>query len=495
MGAGLKLELRQSQQLVMTPQLQQAIKLLQYSNLELSAFIEQELERNPLLVREDAGAETFADPPPVETAAEGPEPIDRRVTAEGDATLAGETFDTGTENLYDTARADAPSAPNGPAGATPRQAPAGDDGTDFEARHSTPPTLREHLLAQIGQQRASAPVLSLARAIVEDLEEDGLFRTSIDEFCARLGAAERDFTAALKLVQRCDPTGVGARDLTECLALQLAERNRLDPAMKTMLDHLHLVGRGELGRLRTLCGVDREDIAEMLAELRALDPRPGAAFDHERAETMIPDVFLTRNRFGGWNVELNTDTLPNVLIDQTYMAELSKGGEATRLFLTTCRENANWLVRSLDQRDRTIVKVAAEIARQQDRFSHEGVSGLRPLSLKVVADAISMHESTVSRVTSNKYIATERGIFELKFFFSNAVGGGDGMSAESVRHRVKALVDAEAPDAVLSDDKLVDILRSEGIEIARRTVAKYRKALNIPSSSARRRRLAVSASR
>lgn len=494
MGAGLKLELRQSQQLVMTPQLQQAIKLLQYSNVELSAFVEQELERNPLLMREEAAPEAGPDPAPPETP-EGPEAIDRRLTEEGDPGLAGETFDTGTENLYDTARADAPTLPNGPAGAAPAQATGGEEGPDIEARFSTPPTLREHLLEQIGQQRAAPAVLSLARAIVEDLDEDGLFRTGAEEFCARLGATERDFAAALKLVQTCEPTGVGARDLAECLALQLAERDRLDPAMQTMLAHLDLVARGEMGRLRTLCGVDGEDIAAMLTELRALNPRPGAAFVHERAETVIPDVFLTRNRFGGWNVELNTDSLPKVLIDQTYAAELSKGGEETRLFLTTCRENANWLVRSLDQRARTIVKVAAEIARQQDQFFHEGVSGLRPLSLKVVADAIAMHESTVSRVTSNKYIATERGIFELKFFFSNAVGGGDGLSAESVRHRLKALVDAEAPNAVLSDDKLVEILRAEGIDIARRTVAKYRKALNIPSSSARKRRLAMASTR
>jgi RNA polymerase sigma-54 factor len=349
-------------------------------------------------------------------------------------------------------------------------------------------------LGQLGLSRAEPQVLLLARLLVEELDEHGLLRAGISDLATRMGAAPGQIEAALGLVQGCEPTGVGARSLAECLALQLAERDRLDPAMRRLIENLHLLERGERRRLKALCGVDDEDFTDMLAELRALDPRPCAGFQAERAETLIPDVYLRRTAWGGWEVELNTETLPRVLVDNRYATELAAArggtGSEARAFVSECRANASWLVRSLDQRARTILAVATEIVRHQDRFFAEGITGLQPLTLRMVADAAGLHESTASRVTSNKYIATERGIFELKYFFSNAVGSG-GPAAEAVRHRIRNMIAAEAPENVLSDDIIVEQLQDDGIDIARRTVAKYRKALGIPSSVERRRQKAM----
>ncbi len=496
MGAGLRLELRQSQQLVMTPQLQQAIKLLQMSSVELGAFVAEEVERNPLLTTEPReGGEGEPEPPAEPRAAEAG--ADTRVTAEGDMSLVSETFDTGAENLYDQSPGEGGEAARGAlAPGAPRTAgpaPEGEEG--FESRLTRPATLREHLRAQIGLMRAEAAVRGLALALVEELDGDGYLRTPLAELAPRLGAEGPEIEAALALLQRCEPTGVGARDLAECLALQLAERDRLDPAIARVLGHLDLLAAGKLDRLCKLCEVAPEDVSDMLADIRRLDPHPGRGFGEPEPESLVPDIFVRPARFGGWQVELNADALPTVLIDQRYAAELARGGAATREFLSDCRETANWLIKSLDQRARTILKVATEVVRQQEGFLAEGPRALRPLSLKKVAEAIGMHESTVSRVTSNKYMATERGVFELKFFFSNAVGAGGGggqeTSAEAVRTRVRDLIAAEPPDGVLSDDRIVEILQGEGIEIARRTVAKYRTSLGIPSSVARRRRHAL----
>ncbi|HSF94741.1 MAG TPA: RNA polymerase factor sigma-54, partial [Thermohalobaculum sp.] len=317
----------------------------------------------------------------------------------------------------------------------------------------------------------------------------GYLRADLGDLARRLGVSKPEAELALALVQGCEPTGVGARDLGECLALQLAERDRLDPAMRRLVDHLPLLAQGERRRLMAACGVDAEDLADMILEIRALDPRPCAGFAAERAETLIPDLLLRPGRFGGWELELNPDTLPKVLIDNRYAAQLRRGGGAARAFVSECRAGANWLIRSMDQRARTILTVATEIMRHQDRFLTDGVSGLKPLTLAMAAEATGLHESTASRVTANKYIATPRGIFELKFFFTNQVGA-EGLSAETVRQRIRAMVAAEEPGAVLSDDAIVELLQEDGIDIARRTVAKYRKQLGIGSSAERRRRKA-----
>jgi RNA polymerase sigma-54 factor len=296
----------------------------------------------------------------------------------------------------------------------------------------------------------------------------------------------------LAKVQRLDPPGIFARDLKECLALQLADLNRLDPVMQALLDNLDLVARRDMAKLRKCCGCGDDDIADMLSELKALDPKPGLKFDAELSQAMIPDVLVRANQAGGWHVELNSDTLPKVLANERYYAEISNStrNKADREFLAERWNTANWLVKALDQRARTILRVAREIVRQQDMFLLKGVEHLRPLVLRDIAEALELHESTISRVTSNKYMATPRGIFELKYFFTAAIGstgGGPAHSAESVRHRIKSLIDAEPPNKVLSDDNLVEILRADGIDIARRTVAKYRESMRIPSSVQRRR--------
>ena len=508
MALGFRLDLRQSQQLVMTPQLQQAIKLLQMSNLELREYVERELESNPLVRIED-GSETVATrESPAQPDADDT-PLDARVTPEGDHSLAAETFDNGIENLYDTGPSDAGSNEIGPGeGGFVSGIGAGvvaggshsfdlpDFDTDRQPDH--PENLRAYLLAQLGMRRSEPQVLLVARLMIEELDEHGYLRADLAELAARLGAAPEVIEAGLALVQGCEPTGVGARNLAECLALQLAERNRLDPAMRLLIDNLPLLERGDRRRLRTLCGVDDEDFADMLAEIRSLDPRPCASFESVRAETLIPDVYLRRLSWGGWEVELNTETLPRVLVDNRYAAQVAgnrreTGRDAareTRSFISECRASATWLVRSLDQRARTILTVAREIVRQQDGFFTDGIAGLKPLTLKMVADATGMHESTASRVTSNKYIATERGIFELKFFFTNSVGS-DGLAATAVRHRIRNMVAAEESGEILSDDTIVERLQRDGIDIARRTVAKYRSALGIPSSVERRRQRAM----
>jgi RNA polymerase sigma-54 factor len=494
MSIGLRLDLKQTQQLVMTPQLQQAIKLLQMSNLELAEFVEHAAEQNPLIaIQQGDGAGPAESPAPVEPDAAGPLATDQRVTAEGDHSLGDETFDTGAENLHDGGPRDGAAPPS----RLSSSAAAAEDGPSLEERLAERPALRDHLRAQLGQARAGDGMGLIARYLVEELDEDGYLRSDLLEVAGRLGVSPEKAEAALALLQGCEPTGVGARSLAECLALQLRERDRLDPAMQALLDNLDLLARGDWKRLRAVCGVDAEDLADMVGELRRLDPRPCAAFGAVEPETLVPDILLRRTTWGGWHLELNAETLPRVLLDRDYAAEIGMRDCAeTRRYLADCMGSANWLIRSLDQRARTILKIATEIVRHQQRFFDVGIAGLRPLNLRTVAEAVGMHESTASRVTSNKYIATERGIFELKFFFTNALGGetngGEGgFAAESVRHRIKAMVDAEPAGAVLSDDEIVDGLQAEGVEIARRTVAKYRKSLNIPSSIERRRRKAL----
>ena len=494
MSTSLRLDLRQSQQLVMTPQLQQAIKLLQMSHLELDAFVAGQIEQNPLLTREEEAerAPAEGETPRGEAAEAPPEPDTAdRVTREGDPALAEETFDTGAENLHDTARADAP-----PPGSAPGVGPSGEeDLPDFESRLAGRLTLADHLSAQIGQMRAPAPLPGIARALVGELDPDGYLRTPLGDVAARIGATVEQALDALALVQACEPTGVGARSLAECFALQLAEAGGPDPEMQRLLDHLDLLAEGDPARLCRRARLDAEILPELLGELRRLDPRPARGWDAGTVETVVPDILMQPAELGGWRVELNPETQPRVLIDQTYAAEIRDGSAETRTFLKRCREDATWLTRSLDQRARTILKVASEIVRRQEGFFREGVSGLRPLSLAMVAEAVSLHESTVSRVTANKYMSTPRGVLELKFFFTNAVGGGDGLSSESVRERIRRLIEGETPSAVLSDDRIVQLLQADGVDIARRTVAKYRKALGIGSSSERRRQKALHAGR
>lgn len=494
---GQRLELRQGQGLVITPQLQQAIKLLQLSNLELDAFVEAELERNPLLVRDESDAAGREEPTP-EPAPE--ETVERELDlSETDPTRAEAAIDARPEDLYaDASPADAAAEQAQPLGDWSRvgggAAPLdGEDALDRALRREK--TLAEHLADQAALAGFTPAEHAVALALIDAVDEGGYLRGELDEIAGRLGCEVAFVESVLERCQGFEPTGVMARSVPECLALQLKERNRFDPAMAALLDHLDLLARRDMAALRKACGVGDEDLQDMIAELKGLTPRPGAAFGGEPSQTVIPDVFVRADPAGGWRVELNAGTLPRLLVDKRYHALVagSARSEKDRTFVAECAAQAAWLVKSLDQRAKTILKVASEIVRQQDAFLAFGVECLRPLNLKTVADAIGMHESTVSRVTSNKYMATPRGVFELKFFFTSAIAASDGgaaHSAEAVRHRIKQLIEAEArAEDVLSDDRIVEILKEAGVDIARRTVAKYREALRIPSSVERKRLL------
>lgn len=504
-----KLELRQSQSLVMTPQLMQAIKLLQLSNVDLGAYVEAELERNPLLERvEESGA---ADP---RSSGDGGTETGEREAARGDAApgdlvdaasrgdaeAISSTLDTDFDNVYDTG-APATATPSGGGGApgdSGWSAVRGDrrggeaDGDFLEQTIAGDTSLHDHLADQLVMAVFDPTMRLIGRHLIDLTDDTGYLSEHTAETAARLGVAVADVEAVLAILQTFDPPGVLARDLAECLAIQLRERDRFDPAMRALVENLDLLARRDLTALRKICGVDDEDLVDMIGEIRQLDPKPGLAFGSEPVQPVVPDVFVRQRPDGGWQVELNSDTLPRVLVDQSYYARVSRDArsDGEKSFLSECMQQANWLVRSLDQRARTILKVASEIVRQQDAFLNEGVMHLRPLNLRNVADAIQMHESTVSRVTANKYMSTPRGIFELKYFFTTAIAateGGAAHSAESVRHRIRELVDAEGPGDILSDDAIVAVLRADGIDIARRTVAKYREWLKIPSSVQRRR--------
>lgn len=492
MAIGHKLELRQGQSLVMTPQLQQAIKLLQLSNLELAEYLEEELERNPLLDRADSDDGPTQESEEQRSSDEYQELSMSEGAGIGDAEHA---IDSDPDTLYgaDDSPSEMQAAQAGGTVDWSRATGGGVElGDDIEGALTKEISLQEHLGQQIGLAIDAPADRMIAAALIDLVDDGGYCRVDVLELAERLGETPAEIERVLKLTQRFEPTGIMARDLKECIALQLAEKNRLDPAMLLLLDHLHLVAKREYSKLEAVCGLDRADIDDMLAEVRAVNPRPAASFAGPPAQPVIPDVYVREAQGGGWAVELNSDTLPRVLMNQRYYAEVTNKSRSDqeRQYVAECAQNANWLVKSLDQRARTILKVAREIVRQQDGFFAHGVRHLRPMNLKVVAQAIEMHESTVSRVTSNKFMATPRGMFELKYFFSAAIAstdGGEAHSAESVRHRIKALIDAETADEVLSDDRIVEILQEAGVEIARRTVAKYREAMRIPSSVERRR--------
>jgi len=499
----INLQLRQSQSLVMTPQLQQAIKLLQMSNLDLAEYVSQEIERNPLLEATSSTPEERRDREQNEERQTKQDGTDVSSALKTDsATRAEETFDTGLENIYaDEARADTMNNNASDSAATQEAsawASVGNGGSsrfdnpdfDLESTLTEDISLRDHLLNQLGLAVVSPIVRVIASDLIEQIDEAGYLKIEDEAIAERLGAEPADIAAAVGVVQGFEPVGIGARDLADCIRLQLTDLNRLDPAMAVLVDNLDMLAKGEIPKLCKLCGVELEDMRDMVAEIRALDPKPGARFGGEIAQTMVPDVYVRANELGSWGVELNADTLPKVLVNTRYASEVGKGGGEVKAYLTECIQSANWLVKSLDQRARTILKVASEIVKQQDGFLAHGVSELRPLNLKTVADAIEMHESTVSRVTSNKFIATPRGVFELKFFFTAAIqatDGGESYSAESIRHKIRQMIDEEDQKSILSDDKIVKILRDQGVDIARRTVAKYREAMNIPSSVQRRR--------
>lgn len=495
MGLTPRLEVRQSQSLTLTPQLMQSIRLLQLSHFELNAFVEAELLRNPLLEREDGAEAGEADasetPEAVAELSAYEDTVDHAERIQSAESIAS-SYDTEVENVFPEHAAQDAADSHVPRNERGSLGEAG-EAPDVDQYVAARPTLAEHLGEQIGLIIRDPAERLIARFLVDGLNESGYLTVELEAVAAQLGASMETVETVLAKLQGCDPVGVFARNVRECLALQLRERDRLDPLMQRLLDNLDLLAVHDMAGLTRAVGADREDLVDMLAELRQLDPKPGRAFEAGPVEAVVPDVFVREAPGGGWAVELNADVLPRVLVNRTYYATVARKARdaAEKEFLTDCLSTANWLTKSLDQRAQTILKVASEIVRQQDGFLVHGVTHLKPMTLRIVAEAIDMHESTVSRVTSNKYISTPRGLFEMKYFFTTGLGSTDGEaehSAEAVRHRIRQLVEAETPANILSDDTIAELLQKEqGIEVARRTVAKYREGMNIPSSVIRRR--------
>lgn len=501
MSIGPRLDLRQSQSLVMTVQLQQAIKLLALTNVELEAFIGAELEKNPLL---DAGEQGSA---PAAAAPTEPATADQliavgngAVEAPLDVDFTAETFhhDGPTDSITDGAFQQGGSFD----GAGAIGGGSGDgEGIDFDALAAAEPSLIDLLVEQAVAAFADPIDLIIARHLIDQIDDAGYLSGSVDDVADRLDADAVEVERVLGMIHRFEPVGVGARSLRECLSVQAREADRFDPAMAALLANLETLARGDMATLRRLCGVDQEDLSDMIRELRGYNPKPGLRYGGERAQSVIADVFVHRLAKGGWVVELNSATLPRVLVDRGYHARLSavptgsdshgkERARETKVFLSDCLASATWLVKALDQRAKTIVKVATELVKQQEAFFEHGVNHLKPLTLRAIADEIGMHESTVSRVTSNKYLSCDRGLFELKYFFTSGIqsnDGGEASSALAVKDRIARLIATEPAAVPLSDDKLVVLLQAEGFDIARRTVMKYREAMGIGSSVARRR--------
>ncbi len=492
--------MRQGQNLVMTQQLQQAIKLLQLSTPELAAYIEQQVEGNPLLELDERGtdqADAQADAPlrsqreltTTDRALDGTLPIDHgsgsQVSRDNTFTNDDRTAVAGeTDGRWLEAGGQWSSSSVGGEGLPP---PDVADRLPGER-----PPLRDFLHEQLALSAMEADAQMIGRYLIDTLDDAGYLTDDLDDIADRLGCTADEIEAVLPGLQDFDPPGIFARSLSECLALQLKQLDRFDPAMQTLVENLEALAEGEVVALQRQCGVGEEDFADMLAEIRALDPKPGQAFEGAAAQIVVPDVFVWQNDDGGWSIELNSDALPKVLLNRRYYAEVKAASRSKKdkAYLSDCFGNASWLIKALDQRAQTILKVATELVSQQEGFFLHGVGHLKPLTLHQVADEIGMHESTVSRVTASKFLTCQRGTFELKYFFTsaiNATAGGEAHSAESVRQRIKVLVDEEDPKAILSDDKIVSLLQGENIDIARRTVAKYRDALHIPSSVQRRR--------
>jgi RNA polymerase sigma-54 factor len=468
LAPGIRLDLRQTQSLVLTPQLQQAIRLLQMSNIELASAVDKEVADNPFLQRADRDAGTLP-------AGAAPAPVTPPA---------------------------APVAPNRPADCSLSLKRTGsaafdDERTPFEARLTRAKGLRERLAEQV-QALLKQPELQPAIVqIVESVEDDGYLREDDATLAARFSLDLGGVAEIRAALQRCEPTGVGARDLAECLALQLKEKDRFDPAMATLIANLPLLAKADFHELMRRCGVDAEDLQDMIAEIKRLDPKPGLTFAPDEPPTVVPDLFVMATGDGKWRVELNSGTLPRVLVDSDYHAELTRQCALDRRakeYLSERIQSANWLAKALDQRARTVLRVGKAIFARQIPFLEGGAQHLRPLVLRDIAEATGLHESTVSRATSDKYVATPHGTFPLKYFFTTAIAattGDQAHSAEAIRQMIKRMIDRENPSEVLSDDQIVAELKEKGVAIARRTVAKYRESLGIASSVERRRAKAL----
>jgi RNA polymerase sigma-54 factor len=471
------LQLKLGQTLTMTPQLQQAIRLLQLPALELQAHIRELLESNVMLEPvedSEAGTGIFEAPEITPTAAPA-EPVPER-QAENTVEVVDEGW--GEQSV----------------GSSETPWNSDDDDRQQEFADETGQSLQDHLVWQLEMAKLAPRELGIARAIVDAISEDGYLTESLQEIAETLKpeieATLPEIEKVLEFVQALDPPGVGARSVGECIELQLKQ---LDPdtpglglAMQIARNHLELVAERELSLLRRELRATDEELAAALALVRACHPRPGSTVSSGPAEYVVPDVFVRRTDHG-WAVEINAATLPRVRLNQGYASLI--GRNASHASMRAQLQEARWLLKSLEIRNETLMKVARSIVERQTAFLEHGEEYMRPMILKDIAEAVSMHESTISRVTSGKYMHTPRGVFELRYFFSSQVEGADGSgtSSTAIRAKIRKLVKEENGEAPLSDGRIAELLSGEGIPVARRTVAKYREAMGIAPSNERRR--------
>lgn len=470
MALGARLHLKQAQTLKLTPELRQAIEILQMTGPELEAFVDSALEQNPLLERAEQSLSGTAEDRAAPATDE---------TGEAAFDIAEEALDINREALYPEA-----GGPTGP-----------DQGFDFERYDEAGESLTEFLEAGLGDLALPLEDRAMALELIGALTDAGYLGEPLEEMAQRLNThADTLDGLRLTLAGHFDPPGLFALSVADCLALQLLARDRLDPAMEAALGRLDLVARRDFPGLKKVTGLDDDDVADLIREILSLDPKPGQIFaPREDTQIAAPDIVVFEQADGTLGVELNPDTLPRVLVsERTYrMAKAQARKPEEREYLTRNYAAASWLKRSLNQRAETLLAVAGALVAKQDAYFRQGISALKPLTLQMIAEDVGLHESTVSRATMNKTLVSNRGVQPLKFFFSARLPGtgddGEAHAANAIRHRIKALIDRENPQKVLSDDKIASLLKDDGIVIARRTVAKYRESLEIPPSSVRRR--------
>ena len=487
------IKLRQKQSLVMTPQLQQAIKLLQMSNLELSQHLQEQMYDNPFLdvkpagegeaVSMNAAQQQAAEQTGQTSNAEAPQKLD---DIKSSTALADDpTQQADIDNRFDPSIVDMPKSGGGmPLG-------GGDDDFNLIENSASEEGFYQLLFKQVNLSLTEPSDRLIAGHIINALEPSGWVGRSMDEIADECGCSADRAEEVLGVLQTFEPAGLFARDLAECLKIQLIDQEEFTPLFGMLLEHLELLGRGEIKQIARRLNCEQKDIVEMLGIIRSLNPKPGEHLGIAYREVPSPDVIVTRKP-NGWSVELNKSTLPGVLVNEDYaemMSKQTKLNEAIRDYSSETLANARWLKRAVDQRNQTTLKISAEIIRHQKEFLEKGLDYLKPLSLRDVAKATGMHESTVSRVTTGLLISTPRGGMPLKSFFSVNISSRDpdvNASAASVRNMVKKIISTETPGKPLSDEAISKIISKQGIELARRTVAKYREMMNIPSSSQRR---------
>lgn len=495
-----RLDIRQSQSMVMTPQLQQSIKLLQMTNIELVNYLDQELEKNPFLEEADSSEDASQEEVNTENVkSDGDDstlfdsaeaaPEKEKPLVEGED--QSDVWDDGAVSSAVYEGNETLSYANVGSGSSSHS--SSETATSFDEYTESEVSLRDHIHDQIQIEIHDPAERIIALYLSEQLDESGYLTINMDEVAAKLRCKSSLIEKVIETLQGFDPSGIFARDLAECLAIQLKDRNHYDPAIELLLRNLDVLAEGNLKALQKRCDVSEEDLQDMIREIRTLNPKPALGFASDVVQVMQPDVFLRQHPENGWMVELNSEALPRVLVNQRYYAQVEKEAskeESGKKFLSEQLQTANWLVKALDQRAHTILKVTTEIVSQQDEFLRYGIQYLKPLVLTDIAQKIEMHESTVSRVINGKFMATHLGVFELKYFFSSSVNshhGGEDVSSRTVKHIIKELIESEPDNKPYSDDTLVKMLTDKGIKLARRTVTKYREAMDIGSSVERRR--------